>query len=164
MTDTDRIPQLTRRGMMRRLGHSADGLAVALVLPPPPVAAGVAAPERPRALLEPPRARPAGVPAHAVEIRPREPFTADEWAYLVERGDLLRDGRGLVFRGGSAFTWTDSGHDLGLADCLAAAIALGLGQFGRPLPFEYTLHGGGHTVRRAFGRDASAWSEPLPAA
>ena len=36
MTDTERTPQLTRRGVLRRLGHSAAGLALALVLPPLP--------------------------------------------------------------------------------------------------------------------------------
>ena len=46
---TDRLPHLTRRGLLRRLGHSAAGLVPALAVPPPPAATVVAAPERPRA-------------------------------------------------------------------------------------------------------------------
>ena len=77
MNDTDRIPTLTRRGLLRRLAHSVAGLALALVVPPPPIAAVVASPEHPRALPEPPGAWSAGIPAHAVELRPREPFTVE---------------------------------------------------------------------------------------
>ena len=33
MTDTDRIPTLTRRGALRRLSHSAAGLAPAAAVP-----------------------------------------------------------------------------------------------------------------------------------
>ncbi len=44
------------------------------------------------------------------------------------------------------------------------AIAAGLLKLGRSLSFDYTLHGGGHTIRRSFGPGESSWSEPLVAA
>ena len=39
MNDTDRTPQLTRRGLLRQLGHSAAGLPLAVVPTMPALAA-----------------------------------------------------------------------------------------------------------------------------
>ena len=39
MNDTDRTPQLTRRGTLRRLGHSAAGLVLAVAVPTVPALA-----------------------------------------------------------------------------------------------------------------------------
>ena len=42
MNDTDRTPQLSRRGLLRRLGHSAAGLTLAAAVPAVPALAAPA--------------------------------------------------------------------------------------------------------------------------
>ena len=52
MTDTDRTPQLTRRGALRRLGHSAAGLMLAAAVPAVPTRAAPATDPRLEQALE----------------------------------------------------------------------------------------------------------------
>ena len=90
-------------------------------------------------------ARPS-VPAHAVEIRPDEPYTPEEWDYLCAvvasaMADPVRpSSHGVRCAGGSVFVWTDSPDSLPLADAMGMLLHLVLRRCISGREVRYTLH------------------------
>ena len=164
MNDTD-PPQLTRRGALRTLAGAGAALEVAsLPIPALPAPAERAVPGR------------RGIPAHAVEIRPAQPFTAPVWAELQGWADrAMREwtpaqlGYGIASRAGSVFVWVPGDGAFHFADAIVIGVAWIVHEFSGRWPFDYTLHGAGRSIPRSFGRgegglpdDVEQAGQPVP--
>ena len=161
MTNTDRTPA-ARRSFLRGLVQTAAAAAGALFLHPSPASAVLAtAPAAPTPTLPTidPRLQEAFdkilaaweyIPEHAIEVRPDQPYTAEEWAYLRElaercMGRAARKGwrHGMQCARGSVFVWCSEPSRAGYSVRFAHALAL-VNQWvvngisGREL--GYTLH------------------------
>ncbi len=86
------------------------------------------------------------IPAHAVEIRPDEPYTPEEWDFLCAAAErTMADpaappGRGVACAGGSVCVWTDSPDPLACAQVVATLNRLFLKRHVSGRDRGYALH------------------------